>query len=49
MVAQSITVREVMGKALQGVGGAHSTTDPGDSTTPEKGRALLVCMSIGMS
>ena len=38
MVAQSITVREVMGKALQGVGGSHSTADPGDSTTPEKGR-----------
>ena len=38
MVALSITAREVMGEALQGVGGAHSTVDPGDSTTPEKGR-----------
>ena len=38
MVALSITAREVMGEALQGVGGAHSTVDPGDSTTPENGR-----------
>jgi hypothetical protein len=38
MVALSITAREVMGEALQGVGGVHSTADPGDSTTPEKGR-----------
>ena len=36
MVAQSTTLREVKGEALQGVGGAHSTADPGDSTTPEK-------------
>jgi hypothetical protein len=27
MVALSITVREVMGEALQGVGGAHSTAE----------------------
>lgn len=30
MVAQSITVREVMGEALQGVEGTHSIADPGE-------------------
>ena len=38
MVVRPITVREKVHEATQGVGGAHSTADPGDSTTPEKGR-----------
>ena len=39
MVVRPITAREKVHEAMQGVGGAHSTADPGDSTTPEKGRS----------
>ena len=49
MVVRSITVRERIGEALQRVGGAHIAADPGDRQLRRRERALLACMSIGMS
>lgn len=38
MVVRPISVSKKVHEATQAVGRGHSTSDPGDSTTPEKGR-----------
>jgi hypothetical protein len=44
MVTQSITVREVMGEALQEVGEVRSICDRRDSTTLQEKRDLTLCI-----
>lgn len=44
LVAPSISIGEMMGKAICGVGGAHSIDETEDSITSEERRGLTWCM-----
>jgi len=49
LVAPSISMSEVMGKAVCGVGGAHSIDEAEDSITSEERRGLTWCMPVRSS